>query len=501
MRCGGAKGTGSGRRVSNAVHPSPLDLVVADADVRGVKRLSLVVVAVGLLAAAATPVRAAAPPAGLGECPIFPADSFWHADVRSLPVHPQSATWLANMGGPTRRLHPDFGDSGEAQPYGIPYAIVDSSHPKVTVDFDYADESDLSPYPFGPDIPIEGGSDRHALMLDRDTCTLSELFAADWNGGEPTAGSGAIFDLRSNALRPSGWTSADAAGLAIFPGLLRRDEVLSGRIDHPIRMTAQQTDRSFVWPARHQAGARRDPNLPPMGAWFRLRADYPTEGLHPHTVVILEAFKTHGLILADNGSNWYFTGAADAGWESRVLNELKALQAGSFEAIDQSSLMVDPNSGAVRGASPAPAPAPTTTAAPAPAPASTPAPVPTTARRTLTPPPGAAVDAAPPTTTSLVDAPTETSTIPPLPTTAPVEPVADEATDGDDAVAAPTKAPASRSRGPLLAALAALVVTAGAAAVVVVMLRRRRAAGTAAPLDGDATEPAETAAEPAEAAT
>lgn len=429
------------------------------------------------------PVEAAAPPAGLGSCPIFPADSFWHADVRSLPVHPLSATWLSNMGGTTRRLHPDFGDSDGPQPYGIPYAVVDGNRARTNVEFEYADQSDRSPYPFGPDIPIEGGSDRHALMLDRDSCTLSELFAADWNGGAPTAGSGAIFDLRSNALRPSGWTSADAAGLAIFPGLLRRDEVLSGRIDHPIRMTAQQTDRSFVWPARHQAGARRDPDLPPMGAWFRLRADYPTEGLHPYTKVILEAFKTHGLILADNGSNWYFIGAADAGWESRVLNELKALQAGAFEAIDQSSLMVDPNSGAVRGATAGPAPSPTI-AAPAPtAPptTATPAPrtTPTTVRRTLTPPPAAApVDSAP--TTTVTEVPPETSTIPPLPTTAP--PVEELATDdsGPTERAVAPSAPRERSVLPLL--LATLTVALGAVAVSFVLVRRRRAP-TAAPID------------------
>jgi hypothetical protein len=337
-----------------------------------VKRLLAVVVVV-VLAGVAAPSMAAPPP-GAEACPMFPADSFWHADVRSLPVHERSSAWLTAMGGPSRRLHPDFGDSGGAQPYGIPYAVVDSSKPRVSATFDYARESDPGPYPFGPDVPVEGGSDRHALMVDRDRCELSELFAVDWNGGSPTAGSGAIWDLRLNALRPAGWTSADAAGLAILPGLLRRDEVLAGRIDHPIRMTASRTDRSYLWPARHHAGAARDQNLPPMGAWFRLRGDYPTAGLHPHTQVILEAFKTHGLILADNGSNWYFTGAADAGWESRVLSELKALTAGSFEAVDTSSLMVHPDSGQIRGASAAPAPAPTsppsttapTTAAPAP---------------------------------------------------------------------------------------------------------------------------------------
>ena len=444
--------------------------------VRVLMTVMAILAALAVVAGPTSPTAAAGPPAGLGDCPIFPADSFWHADVRSLPVHPQSATWLANMGGPTRRLHPDFGDSGGPQPYGIPYAVVDESHADVTVAFEYDDESDPGPYPFGPDIPVEGGSDRHALMLDRSSCRLYELFAAEWNGGSPTAGSGAVFDLRSNALRPSGWTSADAAGLAIFPGLLRRDEVLSGRIDHPIRMTAQQTDRTFVWPARHQAGARRDPNLPPMGAWFRLRADYPTDGLHPHTKVILEAFKTHGLILADNGSNWYFTGAADPGWESQVLNELKALQAGSFEAIDQSSLMDDPNSGRIRGAS-APAPAPTTTAAPAPDPTTTVAPpraTTTTARRTLAPPPAAPVDTSPTSTTT--EPPAETTTIPPLPTTAPDADAATAADDdGPDAnVAAPRQRTRPDRGVPVLAVLAALVVAAAIAVITFVLLRRRR---------------------------
>ena len=466
-------------------------------------RAAMAVVAALVCAVLVAPADAA-PPAGMVECPVFPADSFWHADVRSLPVHPQSSTWLANMGGPTRRLHPDFGDSGGAQPYGIPYAVVDESHADVTVSFEYDDESDPGPYPFGPDIPVEGGSDRHALMLDRSACRLYELFAVDWNGGSPTAGSGAVFDLRSNALRPSGWTSADAAGLAIFPGLLRRDEVLSGRIDHPIRMTAQLTDRSFVWPARHQAGARRDPNLPPMGAWFRLRADHPTDGLHPHTKVILEAFKTHGLLLADNGSNWYVTGAADAGWEPQVLAELKALQAGSFEAIDQSSLMVDPNSGAIRGAA-APAPSPTTTAATAPAPTTTaapapaPAPTPTTVRRTLTPPPTAApVDPAP-TTTAPSEVPTEGATIPPLPTTTPTAdatPDADAAEETDTELATDADRPRpADDRGAPWGAIAAAVLVALAAIGVTVVLLRRRAAGLVVP-PGDQNGPGIAAEQP-----
>jgi hypothetical protein len=353
----------------------------------------------------AAPSAVAGPPAGMGACPIFPADSFWHADVRGLAVHERSSAWLAAMGGPDRRLHPEFGPSGEAQPYGIPYAIVDGSHAQVNVGFDYADESDPGPYPFGPDVPVEGGSDRHALMLDRDRCVLSELYAAQWNGGQPTAGSGAVFDLRSNALRPATWTSADAAGLAIFPGLLRLDEVRAGRVDHVVRVTAQRTDRAYIWPARHQAGAARDANLPPMGAWFRLRPDYQPAGLLPDTQVIIEAFKTHGMIVADNGSNWFFTGSADDGWDTRVLDQLKAIPAGAFEAVDTSPMMVNANSGQVRSASagtPAPpgggAPAATTTARPTPARTSRPA-----QTTTAVPAPVITAGTVPPDTTTTTD--------------------------------------------------------------------------------------------------
>ncbi|HEV2907168.1 MAG TPA: hypothetical protein VGZ50_07630, partial [Actinomycetota bacterium] len=252
------------------------------------------------------------------------------------------------MGGPSVRLHPDFGPSGEAQPYGIPYIVVPGSHGKVTVTFDYADESDPEPYPFGADTPIEGGSDRHALMIDRDACVLYELFAADYAPGNSTAGSGAIFDLRSNALRPAGWTSADAAGLPIFAGLIRRDEVEAGLIDHAIRVTAEHTDRRYIWPARHQAGEADDPHLPPMGARFRLKATFDISGSLPETQVILRAMKRHGLILADNGSNWFFGGASESGWSNDVLDELKSVPSGAFQAVDTSSLMVSPGSGEAR---------------------------------------------------------------------------------------------------------------------------------------------------------
>ena len=325
--------------------------------------------AVAVIAAllAATAESGATPPPGAAGCPTFPADNYWHADVSALPVHARSADWLSSMGGPDRRLHPDFGPSGDSQPYGVPYQVVDASYPRATFTFEYADESDPGPYPFGPDTPIEGGSDRHALVIDRDTCRLHELFAVDRE--TLTAGSGAIFDLRSNALRPAGWTSADAAGLPIFPGLLRRDEVVAGHVDHAIRITASRTQRAYLWPARHVASSSTDPALPPMGAWFRMKASFDTSRFSAHTQTILRAFKKHGAIVADNGSNWYFTGAADHGWEDDVLDELKSIPASAFEAVDTSSLIVHPDSGQVRGAAPAAAPpsppaAPVSSAAP-----------------------------------------------------------------------------------------------------------------------------------------
>jgi hypothetical protein len=315
--------------------------------------------AVSLTAAVATtlgitPMGTAVPTEAspsLSGCAVFPSDNVWNTDISSLPVHAQSATWLSDMGGPAQRLHPDFGASGNPKaPYGIPYTVVSASHAKVKVNFTYASESDQVPYPLGPDTPIEGGAksrgDRHALMIDQSTCTLYELFNARYRPRRSTAGSGAVFDLKANGpLRPAGWTSADAAGLPIFPGLLRRDQVEAGSVDHAIRFTAQLTDRSYVWPARHQAGAAADSSYPPMGARFRLRADFDASHFRADSQVVLTAMKHYGLILADNGSNWFFQGAADNGWNSSMLDELKTVPAGAFDAVDESSLMIDPNSG------------------------------------------------------------------------------------------------------------------------------------------------------------
>ncbi len=212
-------------------------------------------------------------------CPNFPADSWWHADVSKLPVHVRSAQWMARM-SPSRKLHPDFGPSFGAQPapYGIPITVVTGSHAKVRVQFQYASESDDVPYPLGSDTKVEGGQwtsgDRHTVVVDRDTCRLYETWQTRRASGRWYAGSGATWNLRSNQLRTRGWTSADAAGLPILPGLLRYEEVAARNIDHAIRFTTDITDKRFLWPARHQAGSIDDPRFPPMGARFRLKASY-----------------------------------------------------------------------------------------------------------------------------------------------------------------------------------------------------------------------------------
>lgn len=306
------------------------------------------------MVAAITPAANAVAPAGAPACPSFPADNIWHSDVSRLPVHRRSAAWMASTGAGTRRLHPDFGTSGDpAAPYGIPYISVAGTHPKVSVTFGYAAESDRVGYPLGSDTKVEGGrnsgGDMHAIEIDRTTCKLYETFATTQDSaGRWHAGSGAVWDLKTNTLRPAGWTSADAAGLPIYPGLLRRDEVRAGQVDHAIRFTVARTDRSYVWPARHQAGARIDANLPPMGARFRLKAAYNITRLRPDTQVVLRAMKKHGLILADNGSNWFFQGEAVNNWDNAFINELKGIPASAFEAVDESSLMINVNSAQAR---------------------------------------------------------------------------------------------------------------------------------------------------------
>ncbi len=283
-------------------------------------------------------------------CPVFPSTSWWHADISKLPVHARSAQWMSHM-SPTRELHPDFGPSYGAQsvPYGIPITVVDNSHPKVNVTFGYANESDKIPYPLGTDIKVEGGQwdsgDRHTIVVNKDTCRLYETWATRHSGQQWFAGSGASWLLESNALRPNGWTSADAAGLPILPGLLRFDEVAARTIDHAIRFTTDVTSTRYLWPARHQAGSTSNYAYPPMGARFRLKSSYKiSASLRADTRAVLVAMKKYGLVLADNGSPLYFQGTADTRWSGPFIEELKQIPASAFEAVDTSSLKIWNNS-------------------------------------------------------------------------------------------------------------------------------------------------------------
>jgi hypothetical protein len=282
----------------------------------------------------------------IGNCPVFPATNYWNAPVDSLPIHPQSDAWIDSIGRDAG-FHMDFG-SGEFDggSIGIPFDMVSGSGVnKYTVDFYYPDESDPGPYPIPENPSIEAGGDHHILVVDRETCTLYEIFDASFDNGNWTGGSGAIFDLNSNALRPDTWTSADAAGLPILPGLVRYDEIEAGEIKHALRFTVEET-AGYVWPARHQT-ADPDDNIPPLGARFRLGADYDISGFPLEMQVLLQAMKTYGIVLADNGSNWYVNGAPDERWDNDMLHLLDQLTGNDFEAVDTSVLMVDVNSGEV----------------------------------------------------------------------------------------------------------------------------------------------------------
>lgn len=296
------------------------------------------------------------PVPGAPDCPLSPFDSYWRSDVRALPVHPRSAAFVRAV-GETADLKADFGSgTWNGGPIGIPYVVVPGTQPKVPVRFTYDDESDPGPYPIPPDAPIEGGpassGDRHVLVLDKDTCRLYETWNS-WPAGGGTswdAGSGAVFDLRSNALRPAGWTSADAAGLPILPGLVRYEEVAAGKVLHAIRVTVPRTQRSYVWPARHQAGSTTDPDVPPMGTWFRLKSTIDPADFPPQVRPIVVALQTYGAIVADNGSAWYLSGAPDPRWDNDQLRSLAVIDGSDWEAVDASSLMVEPDSGKSRTA-------------------------------------------------------------------------------------------------------------------------------------------------------
>jgi hypothetical protein len=287
------------------------------------------------------------PPPPLPSRSVFPADNPWNRDVSRDPVDPNSDSLIASCGA-TSELHPDFGTVYGGAPWGIPFVTVPGSQPRVPVSFDYADESDPGPYPIPPDAPIEGGpsagGDRHVLVVDVDHWMLYELFDAHpVNGGASwTAGSGAVFDLSSDALRPAGWTSADAAGLPIFPGLARYDEMAAGAITHALRFTCPVTREAYVPPARHWASSQTSPNLPPMGMRVRLKAAVDISGFPADVQVILTALKRYGMMLADNGGAFFVSGAPDPRWNDADINTMKRLHGTDFEVVQMVGLVAGP---------------------------------------------------------------------------------------------------------------------------------------------------------------
>jgi hypothetical protein len=285
-------------------------------------------------------------PPKIAGCPVFPASNPWNTPVDTLPVAADSTRLIASI-GTGAAVHADFG-SGlyDGSRIGIPYVTVRAkSTPKTRVSFDYASESDKGPYPIPANVPIEGApthaneGDRHVLIVDRDACKLYELSGLHRTAGHWAGWSGAIWNLRSNAVRPAGWTSADAAGLPILPGLARWDgDASTGRINHALRFTAERTRRAYVYPARHYASSATDPSLPPMGLRVRLKASVNISGLPPQARMVAQAMKTYGLILADNGSNWYVTGAPSPHWSNDQLHALGGLTGADFEVVDTSKL-------------------------------------------------------------------------------------------------------------------------------------------------------------------
>ncbi|HEY3961336.1 MAG TPA: hypothetical protein VGL84_02310 [Gaiellaceae bacterium] len=295
-----------------------------------------------VLALSASAAPSAAPT--IAGCPVFPASSVWNRPVDKLPVAANSAQLIASI-GISSPVHADFG-SGlyDGQRIGIPYVVVHGkSIPNSHVKFDYADESDKGPYPIPRNVPIEGqpnpgNGDRHALIVDRDSCTLYELYALQHTASGWTAGSGAIWNLRSNKLRPAGWTSADAAGLPILPGLARWADAATGAINHALRFTAERTRKAYIYPARHFASSDSSPSLPPMGLRVRLKASVNISMFAPQARIVLTALKRYGMILADNGSPWYISGAPNAHWSNDQLHSLGQITGSDFEVVDTSAL-------------------------------------------------------------------------------------------------------------------------------------------------------------------
>jgi hypothetical protein len=287
------------------------------------------------------------PGASLHGARAFPDDNPWNTDISGMPVDPNSDALIASM-GPDTGLHPDFGTVWNGEPIGVPYVVVSGSQRLVPISFEYAGESDAGPYPIPADAPIQNGpnsdGDRHVLVIDRDNWRLYEVYRAFPEGGGAWRGvSGAIFDLNSNTLRPEGWTSADAAGLPIFPGLVRYDEVYEGgEIRHALRFTASRTRKAYVYPARHYASYFNDPNLPPMGMRVRLKAGYDISGFPFPVQVVLRALKKYGMLLADNGVDWFISGAPDMRWNDQELSALRAVQGRDFEVVRMGEIVTGP---------------------------------------------------------------------------------------------------------------------------------------------------------------
>ena len=311
--------------------------------------LSALALLAGLIGATAT--AGAVGVSGAPACEVAPATSVWRTPITSLPVAANSSALIAKVGASTG-LHPDFGAGlWDGEPIGIPFNTVAGTQPRVHISFLYASESDRVGYPIPRHPLIEGGpsssGDRHVLIVDRSTCTDYELYDARpvARSSSWTAGSGAVFHLRANSLRPSGWTSADAAGLAILPGLIRPEEIAAGVIDHAIRVTVPATDAAFVWPARHEAGVH-DASLPPMGLRLRLKSSVNISGFPRVDRIILQALKTYGMIVADNGSAWYLSGVPSASWSNDQLHELGAIVGADFQVVDESCLELSASSAA-----------------------------------------------------------------------------------------------------------------------------------------------------------
>jgi hypothetical protein len=308
------------------------------------RRRIAILLAAALAATAATAIGAGSSRPRVGGCTLFPANNPWNQRVDKLPVARNSDAIVQSI-GPGKGMHADFG-SGlyNGGPIGIPYTTVGGGQKRVQVKFGYASESDKGPYPIPPNAPIEGGGsssgDRHVIVVDRSACKLYELYAAyPVNGGASwRAGSGAIWSLRSNHLRPKTWTSADAAGLQILPGLARYDEVKRGAINHALRFTVSRTRNTFVYPARHQASSGSDPSLPPMGLRLRLKAGFPVSRYPRQSRIVLRALQRYGMLVADNGSDWYVSGAPNRGWNNDDLHSLGGVTGNNFEVVDTSSL-------------------------------------------------------------------------------------------------------------------------------------------------------------------